>query len=175
MTVYSICMIELNYVSCNWDSIYMAGGLLISMIITLFILKVSAFSEIYATEEIAVPLFFYVGDKRAVRATIDRILRKRSPYIGKEHFGNRDSQEPAVGECKPTFSRRRRAMATSYATVEELFASYISGPISAISSYRDSISSANDNMIKSYADAQILANSRVRELGEKIIADFTPA
>ena len=149
-------MIELNYISCNWDSIYMASGLLISMIITLFILKVSAFSEIYAIEGIAVPSFFYFGDKRAVRATIERVMRKlRNGEFGvaKENFENPSS-------------------AKSYSTVGELAKRYISAPLEAISSYRTRVSSINADMIKSYADAQILAKKSVQDLGEKIVADF---
>jgi hypothetical protein len=149
-------MIELNYVACNWDSIYMACGLLLSMTITLFILKVSAFSEIYTTEGIAVPIFFYFGDKRAVRATVERMTRPGGARVSKENFDG-------------------SASAKSYATARELFAHYIGDPIRDLSNYRTRLSSMNDAMIQSYSDAQIRAKLRAQELGEKLVADFGTA
>ena len=155
-------VVQLGYVACNWDSLVLASALALIMAAAIIVLKVAALAEMYAADEVAVPAFYYFGDRRGMRACVQRALAKK-------RRGNTGS--PAAENFQNGAADGGR-----HASLAELAEAYLVAPLRGATEQlrlgAALVASANAGVARAHTDARRRAARDAAELGRKISADF---
>jgi hypothetical protein len=156
----TINIIELTYYECNKDSIFLATVITILMIIFTIIIKMICYTDYYTSINAAIPIYYYFGNKEAMRTKIYKILLERIEGFSDKSDGLKRIEEDS----------------TVYYTVFD-FMDYIRRYINRVKTiYLASIRSivdTNENILKIYHDTRDSTIDGIDKFGEKISSDFS--
>lgn len=82
----AIKLIELTYMSCNKDTIFLFVIIMSIFIISILFVKITVYSHVFKQYNICHPVFYFWGDKRECKKEINQFVKNR--FLKKETFIN---------------------------------------------------------------------------------------